>query len=143
MSCRIPREIGPNSPRLGVTKLARTIAATVFAFGNLSVFAQNPADAVPRTEELKKQLREALPRETAPQLPAQPVPKELGKPSEDVRIDVTSFHVTGLSEASAEPIEKLLQQFVGQQRSYEDLSNAAAAVTEYIQRELGYYLGYA
>jgi hemolysin activation/secretion protein len=143
MSCRIPREIGPNTPRLGAAEFARIIAATVFAFGNPSAFAQNPADAVPRTEELKKQLREALPRETAPQLPAQPVPKELGKPSEDVRIDVTSFHVTGLSEVSAEPIEKLLQQFVGQQRSYEDLSNAAAAVTEYIQRELGYYLGYA
>jgi hemolysin activation/secretion protein len=122
---------------------AHTIAATVFVFGSICAFAQNPADVVPRTEELKKELREALPQEKAPQLPAQPIPKELGKPSEELHIDVTGFHVTGLSEAPAEPIEKLLQKFVGKQRTYEDLSNAAAAVTEYVQRELGYYLGYA
>jgi hemolysin activation/secretion protein len=37
----------------------------------------------------------------------------------------------------------LTQRFTGPGRSYEDLVNAASAVTRFLQRELGYYLGYA
>jgi len=37
----------------------------------------------------------------------------------------------------------LTAPFVGKQRSYEDLVNAAGAVTRYLQREMGFYLGYA
>ncbi|MEO8523107.1 MAG: ShlB/FhaC/HecB family hemolysin secretion/activation protein [Caldimonas sp.] len=37
----------------------------------------------------------------------------------------------------------ITQRFTGTGRSYEDLVNAAAAVTRYLQRELGFYLGYA
>src|SRR4029453_18755601 len=33
--------------------------------------------------------------------------------------------------------------FTGTGRSYEDLVNAASAVSRFLQRELGYYLGYA
>ena len=40
-------------------------------------------------------------------------------------------------------LPELTRPFVGTQRSYEDLVNAAAAVTRYLQRDLGFYLGYA
>lgn len=103
---------------------------------------------VPRVEELKRDVDQAAPppRDTDAQvLPEAPVPapRELGKPADDLRIAVTGFRVRGLTEASPAALEKLLQRFTGPERSYEDLSNAAAAATEYLQSELGYYLGYA
>ena len=38
---------------------------------------------------------------------------------------------------------RLTTPFVGKARSFEDLANAAAEVTRFLQSELGYYLGYA
>nr|WP_242533090.1 ShlB/FhaC/HecB family hemolysin secretion/activation protein [Niveibacterium umoris] len=108
-------------------------------------FAQTPR-VVPKVEELKRDIEQAAPsRDQAAPLPdrSSPPPRELGKPADEVRIDIRAFRVTGLSEADPAKLEALLARFAGPQRSYEDLSNAAAAATEYLQSELGYYLGYA
>ena len=101
-----------------------------------------PPGAVPQPAELQ---RRALPeRSTDGQVPAPPVPRELGKPGEELTLDVTAYSV---DESAPAPLRaalpELTQRFTGPGRSYEDLVNAASAVTRYLQRELGYYLGYA
>ena len=72
------------------------------------------------------------------------MPRELGKPSEELTIDVTAY---GVDDSAPAPLRAALpgltQRFTGSGRSYEDLVNAASAVTRFLQRELGYYLGYA
>ena len=72
------------------------------------------------------------------------MPRELGKPGEELTLDVTAYSV---DESAPAPLRAALpgltQRFTGPGRSYEDLVNAASAVTRYLQRELGYYLGYA
>jgi hemolysin activation/secretion protein len=101
-----------------------------------------PPGSVPQPAELQ---RRALPeRSTDGQVPAAPVPRELGKPGEELTIDVTAYSV---DESAPAPLRAALpgltERFAGPGRSYEDLVNAASAVTRYLQRELGYYLGYA
>lgn len=69
--------------------------------------------------------------------------RELGKPEEDFSLDVSAYQVDGLPDASAARLAAITAPFVGKGRSYEDLLNATAAVTLYMQRELGYYVGFA
>lgn len=76
----------------------------------------------------------------------QGIPRELGKPADDVTVDVTRYQIDGLpgaSPATREALAAVTAPYVGKARHYEDLVNAAAAVTRYMQRDLGYYLGYA
>ncbi|CAM4117058.1 ShlB/FhaC/HecB family hemolysin secretion/activation protein [Roseateles saccharophilus] len=77
-------------------------------------------------------------------MPRPPPPRELGKPADDLRIDIESFSVA--DDAPPElraSLARLTAPFVGKARSFEDLANAAAEVTRFLQSELGYYLGYA
>lgn len=69
--------------------------------------------------------------------------RELGKPEEDVSLDVAAYQVDGLPDASAARLAAITAPFTGRGRSYEDLVNATTAVTLYMQRELGYYVGFA
>ncbi|GCL63441.1 hypothetical protein AQPW35_25220 [Rubrivivax pictus] len=95
----------------------------------------NPADLAPRAP-LATDARD---------LPARPAPpRELQKPSGDLTLDVRGFRLSPnappeLLAAAAE----LLAPYTGPQRSYEDLVNATADVTRFLQRESGWYLGYA
>jgi hemolysin activation/secretion protein len=72
----------------------------------------------------------------------QPAP-ELGKPLNDVSLNVTRYQIDGVEEKHLINIEVRLQPYVGNNRSFEDLSSAAQVVTAYLQRELGLYLAYA
>ncbi len=125
--------------------LLRWLAALLGAAA-LSVSAQPlpippPAGAVPTPEQLRPR-----PLEQAPaQLPDRPPPpRELGKPSEEISVDVVRYVVDDSAPAEVRAaLPALTAPFVGTKRSYEDLVNAAGAVTRYLQRELGYYLGYA
>jgi len=78
-------------------------------------------------------------------LPAEPrVPREVGKPSDEITLDVSAYAVDASApEALRRALPTLTAPYVGKARSYEDLVNATAAVTRFLQRELGYYLGYA
>ncbi|CAH0355600.1 ShlB/FhaC/HecB family hemolysin secretion/activation protein [Aquabacterium sp. CECT 9606] len=78
----------------------------------------------------------------APASPSAPL-RELGKPEEDMALDVVSYQVDGLPDASAARLAAITAPFTGKGRNYEDLVNATAAVTLYMQRELGYYVGFA
>ena len=78
-----------------------------------------------------------MPKRAAP-------PRELGKPEDDLTVDVDAYAVDATApEALRLALPGLTQAYVGKARSYEDLVNAAAEVTRFLQRELGYYLGYA
>lgn len=71
-------------------------------------------------------------------------PRELAKPEDDVRLDVTRYAVDDSAPpALREALPALTARYTGRGRSFEDLANAAAEVTRYLQRDLGYYLGYA
>ena len=97
---------------------------------------------MPQPAELQQR---ALPeRSNDATVPVAPVLRELGKPGDELTIDVSAYSV---DESAPAPLRTALpgltQRFTGTGRSYEDLVNAASAVTRFLQRELGYYLGYA
>lgn len=83
----------------------------------------------------------AAPAATGSTAPA--LPRELGKPEDDLSLDVTTYEVDGLAEASRETLAALTAPYTGKGRTYEDLVNATTAVTRYMQSELGYYVGFA
>lgn len=58
-------------------------------------------------------------------------------------LHVQEYLVKGVEPDQANRLNDLLAPYTGENRSFEDLSNAAQAVTAYLQRELGYYLAYA
>ena len=78
-------------------------------------------------------------------LPDRPAPpRELNKPEDDIRIDVKSFAVD--DDAPPElraALGELTARYTGPGRSFEDLVNAVAEVTRFMQRDLGLYLGFA
>ena len=89
-------------------------------------------------------LAPALPHAQA--APDAPLPRELGKPEDDVKLDVRAYQVDGLANASPETRAALAAAtapYTGTGRNYEDLMNAVAAVTRVMQRDLGYYVGFA
>lgn len=68
---------------------------------------------------------------------------ELGKPLNDVSLNVTAYQINGVEPRHLDELQGLLVPYVGTNRSFEDLSSAAQVVTAYLQRELGFYLAYA
>lgn len=97
--------------------------------------------AVPLPSELAPP---RVPRGPSGELPARPVPRELAKPQDDITIDVRAFAVDDDAPAALKAaLPALTAPYVGAGRGYEDLANAAAEVTRFLQRDLGYYLGYA
>lgn len=87
----------------------------------------------------------AAPATPAQALPPRPDPApELGKPEDDIRLDVTRY----VLDDNAPPelvaaLQALTARFVGKDRSFEDLVGAAGEISRFLQRDLGYYLGYA
>ncbi len=75
--------------------------------------------------------------------PAAPPARELARPADELRLDVAGYQVDGGPPALAAALAGLTERYVGKDRSYEDLQEAAAAVTRYLQATLGHYLGYA
>lgn len=102
-----------------------------------------PPGAVPTPE----QLRPAPPREADPAaLPERPPAeaRELGKPGDELLLDVAGYRVDADAPAALRAaLPALTAPYTGKQRSYEDLVNATVAVTRFLQRDLGFYLGYA
>lgn len=70
-------------------------------------------------------------------------PQELNKPMTDVRVDVTRYEIQGVDIRDQAALDNKLAAFIGPQRSFEDLGNAARVVTAHLQREQGLYLAYA
>jgi len=122
--------------------VSMTLAMAAFAAQSQTTPTLVPTPpVVPKSSELAPAAAPAA----RPDLPAQPPPpRELGKPEEDVRLDVQRYVVA--DDAPAElraALPKLTERYTGKGRSFEDLVAAAAEVTRFLQRDLGYYLGYA
>lgn len=127
--------------RAGLVALASACFA-IHSYGQAPPPPSVPPGAVPQPEELQQRALPAKPNE--PVVPAAPVVRELGKPSDEITLDVTAYSVDDSAPAPLRAaLPELTRAFTGKDRSYEDLVNAASAVTRYLQRELGYYLGYA
>ncbi|MGH8795687.1 MAG: ShlB/FhaC/HecB family hemolysin secretion/activation protein [Caldimonas sp.] len=103
-----------------------------------------PPGSVPTPEQLRLTPTPSRPPD-ASQLPEVPkVLRELGKPADEMTLDVSSYAVdANAPERLRAALPALTAPYVGKARSYEDLVNAAATVTRFLQREMGYYLGYA
>lgn len=74
------------------------------------------------------------------------IPRELGKPEDDIKLDVRAYRVDGLGQLSPDAqaaLAGVTAPYTGKGRSYEDLMNAVAAVTRHMQSEMGYYVGFA
>ena len=92
--------------------------------------------------------RELAPPLAAPSgdavLPSAAVARELGKPQDEITLDVNAYSVPDGAPAELRAqLARLTAAYVGKGRSYEDLVNAASEVTRFMQRDLGLYLGYA
>lgn len=100
---------------------------------------------IPSAQQLQQGRDAALaPLESSAEVPPPaPVPRELGKPSDDITLDVSAYEVDGLNDVPRAVLAQLTAPYTGKGRSYEDMVDAAAAVSRYMQRELGYYLGHA
>lgn len=97
---------------------------------------------VPRAEDLAP--RQAVPPTDATLPDAPRLPRELGKPDDDVRIEIRAFAL----DPSAPPalvaaLPGLTQDLLGPDKGFEDLATARARITRFLQSELGYYLGLA
>ena len=102
-----------------------------------------PPGSVPRPEELQQRAAPGKPG-SASVPDAAPPTRELGKPGDEITVDVSSYAVDETAPAALRAaLPELTTKFTGKGRSYEDLVNAASAVTRFLQRELGFYLGYA
>ncbi len=129
--------------------LLNSISALVLGTLSLSsqsaeLLAQAPAGAVPNIDQLrptvpmsKEGLEASLPEQAQPE-------KEMGKPQDDIKVNVKRFVLDpGAPAALQNDLDTLTAPFTGPDRSYEDLMNAVSAVTRYLQRDLDLYLGYA
>lgn len=73
-----------------------------------------------------------------------PAPNRLGAPDEDIRFDVKGFTLDAAApDALKAALPALVAAYLGKDKGFADLSNAAREVTRYLQSELGYYLGFA
>ena len=111
-------------PRMRTAIGAIACALSVIAAAQTSP----PPGAVPTPEQLRPRTDAANPDASLPPTPA--VPRELGKPSDDITLDVASYEVDASAPAALRAaLPAITAPFVGPRRSYEDMVNAAAAVT--------------
>ncbi|MDR7273035.1 hemolysin activation/secretion protein [Pelomonas saccharophila] len=107
-----------------------------------SCWAAGTPPVVPTPAELARPPEAARNTELPPERP--PVARELGKPDDELKIDVPAYSLAPDAPAALrEALPRLTAAFVGKERGFEDLVNAANEVTRFLQRDLGYYLGYA
>lgn len=132
------KEVRRKQPAHG--RWAGCLALVLAAHGAAS--AQSPVlPSTPRFEDLRP-----APATTPAtvDLPAARPARELGKPDGALRLDVTRYVVDDDAPAALrEALERLTLPYVGVDRPYEDLLEAADEVTRFLQRELGLYLGFA
>ncbi|MES2717023.1 MAG: ShlB/FhaC/HecB family hemolysin secretion/activation protein [Pseudomonadota bacterium] len=98
---------------------------------------------MPRAEDLAP--RQVVPPTDArlPDAPA-PLPRELGKPDDDLRIEIRRFVLDPAAPAAlAAALPGLTSDLLGADKGFEELATARARITRFLQGELGYYLGFA
>lgn len=136
--------------RLGLAAAACGLALSVPMPACSQAAPAQPAPQTPSQVPSATELAPRTPPRTEPErLPPQPgaapqPPRELEKPAEALTLTVRGYALS----PNAPPellavLPTLLAPYTGERRSYDDLVDAAADVTRWLQRELGWYLGYA
>jgi len=124
--------------------LPRSVVALSFAFSFFQAHAQTPPPFIPTPSELGERRPPTVTDPgRVPDAPL-PVPRRLGTPDDDVALQVKGFTLDASApERLKAALASLTAPFVGEGKTFADLSNAAREVTRYLQSDLGYYLGYA
>ncbi|MGQ3095305.1 MAG: ShlB/FhaC/HecB family hemolysin secretion/activation protein [Roseateles sp.] len=105
-------------------------------------WAAGTPPVVPTPAELARPPAPSRNTELPPERPA--AARELGKPEDELKIDVAAYSLSpGAPAALQAALPRLTAAFTGKERGFEDLVNAASEVTRFLQRDLGLYLGYA
>jgi hemolysin activation/secretion protein len=103
-----------------------------------------PPGSVPTPEQLRPKLPLGKPDTPLPEATPAARLRELGKPSDEITLDVVAYRVDDDAPAQLrQALPAITAPYVGKGKTYEDLVNASGAVTRFLQRELGLYLGYA
>jgi hemolysin activation/secretion protein len=128
------------SARRPAHRLAAPLLAALWAAALPPAAATPPV--VPPPSELARPPEASRTAELPPERPA--AARELGKPEDELRIDVPAYSLAPDAPAALrEALPRLTAPFTGKDRGFEDLVNAANEVTRFLQRDLGLYLGYA
>lgn len=121
----------------------RHVASATALFVMLSAGAQTAPPTIPTPGELGDRRPEVA---TDPsRLPAvKPPPRQLGKPEDETKLDIVRFEVAADAPAALRAnLARLTQPFVGPGKTFADMADAAAEASRFLQRDLGYYLGFA
>ena len=126
-------------PRRPVLPQLSLLAALL---GVSTAWAAGTPPVVPTPGELARPPEATRNAELLPERPA--AARELGKPEDELKIDVEAYSLAPDAPAALrEALPRLTAAFTGKERGFEDLVNAANEVTRFLQRDLGLYLGYA
>lgn len=134
---------------LRFTRFPIYLVTGLFAALNVTslVYAQarTPATSL-GTDQLEQQSVDRETRSVPPEVKQErndQVPPQISKVLEELSVNVSAYEVIGYDELDQERVATLLQPFVGDNKNFEDMSNAAASVARYLQQEEGLYLAYA
>lgn len=117
---------------------------SMLVVGHLQAQQAPPSGAVPTADQLRANPAPVRVDSPLPQLTPAARLRELGKPTEEVSLEIKSFKVDDdAPEALRRALPAMTAQFVGKGKTYEDMVNAVSAVTRFLQADLGFYLGYA
>lgn len=116
------------------------VAALAISCSTVVLAQQQPVIPTPSDLERKPMELKAAPN----LLPPSPVPRKISAPDEDIKLDVLRYELPLNAPADLrQALPKLTEPYLGKDRSFGDIANAAREVTAYLQAELGYYLGIA
>ena len=120
--------------------LRATAAVLITAF---PAFAQQPVPgAGDALRDLGDKAREIPQPKAAPTIDVAPQPARAVKPAPGLKLDVKGFRFSGLTQVSPDALQPLVQKYVGEGRSFDELEAAARAVTDYL-RDKGYFVAQA
>ena len=124
--------------------LPRSVAVWLLLVACLPLQAQTSAPVIPTPTELGERRPSVTTDPTRLPDVRAPAPNRLGAPDEDIRFDVRGFALDpSAPDALKSALPALVAPYLGKDKGFADLSNAAREVTRYLQSELGYYLGFA
>lgn len=122
----------------------RLLALTAAALGALHVTHASAQQIPPNAGSLLREFREPPPIPTRPsaEIDAVPEPRPIIREAPGLSLEVKAFRITGLTVVTERELLPLLEEYVGPERSFEDLDDAAWAVTDHL-RSAGYFLAQA
>ena len=105
-----------------------------------SVHAQRPPGAGDALRDVQE--KPAVPPTGTPRLDVAPDKRRAVKPVDGVRIDVKAYRFSGLVSIDESELRPVVAEFIGPDKTFDDLQAAADAVSELLQRK-GYFVAQA